>query len=146
MELRILTEGVQCLPCGDKLKAGDRNVGKRQKQAHHHEQENKKHFKRDGAALIQDERAHELTSTPCMFFTKHRGLISNAMLRNWNTQGNCAEAGLLRKEFGILGLRYAGLVRSRLPVSGIAALRPVSRFLPLGRVVLDPSIRPGLHH
>ena len=56
------------------------------------------------------------------------------MLRNWNTQGNCAEAGLLRKEFGILGLRYAGLVRSRLPVSGIAALRPVSRFLPLGRV------------
>src|SRR4029077_17617014 len=61
--------------------------------------------------------------------TKHKGSISSVMLRNWNTQGSCAEAGLLRKEFGILGLRYAGPVRSLLAVSGIAALHPVSRFL-----------------
>ena len=56
------------------------------------------------------------------------------MLRNWNTQGSYAEANLLRKEFGILGLRYARRIRSPLPVSGIAALHPVSRFVLRNRV------------
>src|SRR5947207_1771027 len=50
--------------------------------------------------------------------TKHKEAISSVMLRNWNTQGSYAEAGLLRKESGILGLRYAGPVRSPLTVSG----------------------------
>src|SRR5438128_1162062 len=61
--------------------------------------------------------------------TRRKETISIVMLRNWNTQGNCAEAGLLRNEFGIPGLRYAGRIRSPLPVSGIAALGPIVRFL-----------------
>src|SRR5436190_12163530 len=65
--------------------------------------------------------------------TKYKESISSVILRNWHTQGSCAEAGLLRKEFGILGLRYARPVRSPSPVSGIAALHPVLRFLPRGR-------------
>ena len=56
------------------------------------------------------------------------------MLRNWNTRSSYAGADLLRKEFGILGLRYARQIRPLLPVSGIAALHPVSRFLLRGRV------------
>ena len=167
----------QCLPRGYKLEASDSNVGKRQKQAHHQEKPNDGHLKRDGAALIRNERSlwrTSATSTAVCLplpvadnlgyrsdsnrrllsnirpmqiittimsitsgvwpLTKHKESISSVMLRNWNTQGSCAEAGLLRKEFGILGLRYAGPVRSPLPVSGIAALRPVSRFLLRSRV------------
>src|SRR5262245_38742705 len=43
--------------------------------------------------------------------TKYKETISSVMLRNWNTQGSCAEADLLRRGSGILGLRYAGPVR-----------------------------------
>jgi hypothetical protein len=42
--------------------------------------------------------------------TKRKELTSTAMLRNWNSQGSCAEAGLLRKECGTLGPQYAGRV------------------------------------
>ena len=56
MVLDILPEGPQCLPRGYKLEASDSNVGKRQKQAHHQEKPNDGHLKRDGAALIRDER------------------------------------------------------------------------------------------
>src|SRR5262249_37049757 len=74
-----------------------------------------------------------ITSGVCSL-TKHKESISSVMLRTLSNQGNCAEAGPLRKEFGILGLRYAGRIQSPLPVSGIAALRPVSRFLRISRV------------
>ena len=57
MVLHILAEGAQRLPRGYKLEAGDGNVGKRQKQAHHYEKVNDGHLKRDGAALICDEEA-----------------------------------------------------------------------------------------
>ncbi len=66
MVLHILPEGTQCLPRGYKLEASDSNVGKRQKQEHYQERPNDEHLKRDGAALILDERilvAHEPTST-----------------------------------------------------------------------------------
>ena len=53
MVLHILPEGTQCLPRGYKLKASDSNVGKRQKQVHHHEKVNDERLKRDGAALIR---------------------------------------------------------------------------------------------
>jgi hypothetical protein len=46
--------------------------------------------------------------------TKHKESISSVMLRSKNTLGSYAEAGLFRKEFGILGLRYAGRIRSTL--------------------------------
>jgi len=50
-----LPEATQCPPRGYKLDASDSNVGKRQKQAHHHEKPNEGHLKRDGAALIRYE-------------------------------------------------------------------------------------------
>ena len=55
MVLDILPEVTQCLPRGYKLEASDSNVGKRQKQAHHHEKPNDEHLKRDGAALIRKQ-------------------------------------------------------------------------------------------
>ena len=56
MVLHILPEGAQRLPRGYELEAGGGNVGKRQKQARHHENVNDERLKRDGAALIRDER------------------------------------------------------------------------------------------
>jgi hypothetical protein len=61
-----LPEATQCLPRGYILEARDSNVGKRKKQAEHHEQVNDGHLKRDGAALIRYEMiflAHKPTST-----------------------------------------------------------------------------------
>jgi hypothetical protein len=55
MELHILTEGTQCPPRGNELEASDSNVGKRQKQAHHHEKPNDGHLKRDGTTLIREQ-------------------------------------------------------------------------------------------
>ena len=45
----------QRLMCGDEPKASDSKIGKRQKQAHHHEKPNDGHLKRDGAALIREQ-------------------------------------------------------------------------------------------
>jgi len=42
--------------------------------------------------------------------TKHNGSISSVTLRKPNTQGSCAEAGLLRKEFGFV--RVYGSMRA----------------------------------
>jgi len=50
-----LPEATQCLPRGYKLEASGSNVGKRQKQAQHHEKINDWHLKRDGAALIGEQ-------------------------------------------------------------------------------------------
>ena len=75
MELHILPEGTQCPPRGYKLEASDSNVGKRQKQAHHHEKPNDEHLKRDGAALIRQERlfmARERYLDGCMLTTSGR--------------------------------------------------------------------------
>jgi hypothetical protein len=55
MVLHILPEGTQCPPRGYKLEANYSKIGKRQKQAHHHEKPNDGHLKRDGAALIRYE-------------------------------------------------------------------------------------------
>ena len=66
MVLHILPEGTQCPPRGYKLKASDSKIGKRQKQAHHHEKPDDGHLERDGAASILDERtfvAHEPNQT-----------------------------------------------------------------------------------
>src|SRR5215469_16428953 len=48
-----LPEATQCLPGGYELKASGSNVGKRQKQAQHHETVNDERLKRDGPALIR---------------------------------------------------------------------------------------------
>jgi hypothetical protein len=47
-----LPEVPQCPPRGYKLEASDSKIGKRQKQAHHHEKPNDERLKRDRAALI----------------------------------------------------------------------------------------------
>jgi hypothetical protein len=75
MELHILTEGTQCLPRGHKLEASDSNVGKRQKQAHHHEKINDGHLKRDGAALIRYERI-PMAHQPMTAATKECGALA----------------------------------------------------------------------
>jgi hypothetical protein len=64
--LDILSEGAQRRPRRDKPEAGGGYVGERHKQERHHENVNDDCLKRDGAALIRDERifmAHEPTST-----------------------------------------------------------------------------------
>ena len=53
--LRILPEGTQCLPRGYKLEASDSKIGKRQKQAYHHEKPDDERLKRDGTTLIREE-------------------------------------------------------------------------------------------
>jgi hypothetical protein len=50
-----LPEGTQCPPCGYKLKASDSKIGKRHKQAQHHEKANDGHLQRGGTALIRYE-------------------------------------------------------------------------------------------
>jgi hypothetical protein len=50
-----LPEATQCLPRGYKLEASGSNVGKRQKQAQHHEKPNDERLKRDGPALIREQ-------------------------------------------------------------------------------------------
>ena len=64
--LRTMSHITQRLICGVELKAGDSNVGKRQKQADDHEKVNDDHLKRDGATWIRYESAflaHKPTST-----------------------------------------------------------------------------------
>src|SRR4051812_9470479 len=73
---------------------------------------------------VSTDAARQQASQACSF-TKHKELTSSAMLHSWNTQGKSASASLLRKEFYILGLRYAGRAPSPLPESGIAALHPI---------------------
>src|SRR6516164_7993410 len=86
------------------------------------------------STLSPDHHSNHVDNKRVRSLTKHKESISSGMLRNWNTQGSYAEASLLRKEFGLLGLRYAGRIRSPLPVSGIAAPHPVSRFVLRNRV------------
>jgi hypothetical protein len=72
MELHILPEGAQSFPCGYKLEASDSNVGKRQKQAQHHEKPNDERLKRDRAALISPKRTLVSRERYCTFIPSSR--------------------------------------------------------------------------
>jgi len=50
-----LPEGAQCPPSRYILKASERNIGKRKKQAEHQERIDEQYLKRGGAALIREE-------------------------------------------------------------------------------------------